>query len=133
MRRFLPAAVLLLLGCVGPLSNSFRLSGDITMSPKLRGRDPAPNTILFIVAANSAGIPVAVKKIINPKLPLSYRMDEEDLVLPGPGWKTPLNVKVYVNAHGRIGQPGPGDLGGSYRSLAHPPERFVSIVIDKAY
>ena len=78
-----------------------------------------------------AGIPIAVKKFINPKLPMHYRMDAEDLVLPGENWKGPLTVKVYINSHGRIGQPVTGDLGGSYRSPVFPPETFVSVVIDE--
>jgi hypothetical protein len=125
------AAALLLGACIGPFSNTFRVSGDITLSPRLSHRTIPANTTLFIVATNSASIPVAVKKIIDPKLPLHYRMDSEDLVLPGENWKGPLTIKVYINSHGKIGQPASGDLGGSYRSPVFPPESFVSIVIDE--
>jgi hypothetical protein len=94
-------------------------------------RTQGPNTVLLIIATNAGGIPIAVKRIINPKLPLHYRMDSDDLVLPGPVWKGPLTVRVFVNSHGRIGVVERGDLRGYCHSPVTTGERHVDIVIDE--
>lgn len=97
----------------------------------MQKRTQGPNTVLIIVAANAGGIPVAVKRVINPKLPLHYRMGYEDLVLPGPVWKGPLTIRVFVNSHGKVGTVERGDLRGSYRGPVYTGERHVDIVIDE--
>jgi hypothetical protein len=94
-----------------------------------------PNTTLSIVASNEAGISIAVKRIIDPKLPLDYRMGQDDLVLPGPVWKGQMAVKVYVDesAQGKPRPTDPGGLGGTYRGLVYSGEHNVNIVIDRDY
>ena len=73
----------------------------------------------------------SIKQIINPRLPLRYEMGEEDLVLPGPAWKGPLKVDVYVNTNGRVGPPTKGDFRGTHRGAVRSGERHVDVVIDE--
>ncbi|MFC1679777.1 hypothetical protein ACFL2T_06155, partial [Elusimicrobiota bacterium] len=87
-------------GCSGS-SRDFHLSGSITATPRVLKSSAKPNTVLHVVATNNAGVPVAVKRIINPALPLRYTIDEDNLVLPGPVWKGPLTVTVHVNMRGK--------------------------------
>ena len=124
--------LVLLLGCAcaGPFQRSFRLSGGITASPQLQKKTEHPNLMLFIVAVNAGGIPVAVKRIVNPKLPIDYQIGQEDLVLPGKSWQGPLQVKVYVNTHGQVGLTLQGDLTGGHPGPVHSGERDVDVVID---
>ncbi|MEK7656486.1 MAG: hypothetical protein AAB412_01890 [Elusimicrobiota bacterium] len=131
-KRRSAAALILLLGCacVGPFQRSFRLSGGITASPQLLRRTERPNLMLFIVAVNSGGIPVAVKRIVNPKLPIDYHMGQEDLVLPGKSWQGPLQVKVFVNTHGQVGLTLPGDLTGGHPGPVRSGDHDVDVVID---
>lgn len=119
-------------GCSGS-SRDFRLSGGITGAPQVLEQAAKPNTVLYIVAANNAGGPVAVKRIINPALPLRYTMDENDLVLPGPAWKGPLTVTVYVNLHGKPGFSRPGDMRGVHRGSARSGDRNVNVVVDERF
>ncbi|MFH1726406.1 MAG: hypothetical protein ABII00_17485 [Elusimicrobiota bacterium] len=119
------------MGCARS-AHTFHLSGSITASPRIQKRTERPNTVLFIVATNNGGVPVAVARIINPKLPLHYRMGEEDLVLPGGARREPLTVTVYVNTHGKVGVARRGDLRGVHRGTVHAGDRHVNIVIDEA-
>lgn len=130
MRALAGAGLAVLLGA-GCLSGSFSLSGTITSVSRLKPRTERPNTVLFIVAANEAGVPVAVKRIINPRLPLYYHLGHEDLVLPGPAWKGPLLVSAHLNTHGKIGTLAPGDLQGRHPGAVLSGERHVDIVVDE--
>lgn len=123
---FLP----LLASCAPGAQDAFSLRGSITAPPRLQKRAEKPNSVLMVVAANSAGVPVAVKRIINPRFPLHYSMNENDLLLPGPIWRGPLNVTVYVNKHGRLGIQKKRDLRGYHRGTARSGDRNVNIVID---
>jgi hypothetical protein len=109
----------------------FSLTGSITVAPRLSHRAEQPNTVLFVVASNAAGVPVAVQRIINPSFPLTYRMRNEDLVLPGPVWHGALTIRVFVNTHGQAGVTMKGDLTGSHRATARSGERGVDVVIDR--
>ena len=123
------AALLLAAGCL-PQAR-FSLSGSITAPPHIQKKAELPNTVLFIVATNAAGVPVAVKRIINPTFPLRYQFHADDLVLPGKVWQGPLTVKVFVNSHGRLGEVQKGDLTGAYHGSAYAGDRDVDIVIDR--
>lgn len=129
-RAFAGLALLLCCACVGPFEKSFQLSGSVTASPQLQKKTEHPNLMLFIVVLDAGGIPVAVKRIVNPKLPIDYRMGPEDLVLPGESWQGELQVKVFVNTHGQVGAPLKGDLAGAHPGRVHSGERRVNVVID---
>ncbi len=117
--------------CAPGAQNAFTLRGSITAPPRLQKRAEKPNSVLMIVATNSAGVPVAVKRIINPRFPLHYTMNENDLLLPGPIWQGPLTVTVHVNKHGRLGIQRKRDLRGYHRGTARSGDRSVDIVIDQ--
>ncbi len=128
--RLLVLTALLALGCARG-RESFQFSGSITAPPPTQKLTERPNIVLTIVATNNGGVPIAVKKIINPKLPVHYRMTHEDLILPGPVWDGPLNVHVDVNTHGKLGVVRKGDLRGTHRGTIRSGERNVNIVIDQ--
>lgn len=121
----------LLAACAPGGQDAFSLRGSITAPPRLQKRAEKPNSVLLIVATNSAGVPVAVKRIINPRFPLHYSMNENDLLLPGPVWQGPLTVTVHVNKHGRLGTQKKRDLRGYHRGTARSGDRSVNVVIDQ--
>ncbi|MBI4056039.1 MAG: hypothetical protein HY399_00625 [Elusimicrobia bacterium] len=112
-------------------SHNFHITGTIGLDPNLESRAKRPNTVLFLIAKNHAGIPVAVKRIINPQFPLKFEIDSEDLVLPGGSWTGPLHVEVLVNNHGHAGVILPGDLTGSHSTLVATGSTPISITVDK--
>ncbi|MBI3297970.1 MAG: hypothetical protein HYZ75_07395 [Elusimicrobia bacterium] len=112
------------------LVGGFTLSGSVTASPHTRKRIATPNMMLFVVALNTGGVPVAVKRFVNPHLPLQWDMGVEDLILPGRDWSGPLSVRVAVNGHGKIGEALKGDLYGEHRHPARSGDRSVDVVVD---
>jgi hypothetical protein len=86
---------------------------------------------MFIVAKNLGGVPLAVKRIVNPQFPVAYTLGAEDLVVPGTSPKEPLRVEVEINTHGDVGNPHRGDLLGSYPEQVFPGDRRIYIVVDR--
>lgn len=112
------------------VAGGFRLSGTVLVSHRYQKRLETPNMVMFITAANVGGVPVAVKKFVNPALPLDWKMSPEDMILPGRDWDGVLDVRVTVNSHGKVGEVRPGDLLGEHRHPVRSGDRSVDIVID---
>ncbi|MBI5243542.1 MAG: hypothetical protein HY922_07640 [Elusimicrobia bacterium] len=109
----------------------FRLQGVITASPQIQRKAERPETVLFIVAMNAAGIPVAVKRVLHPRLPLEYQLTEDDLLLPGPASRGPLAVKVHINTHGQAGITVHGDMIGVNTGPVYSEDNGVNVFVDK--
>jgi hypothetical protein len=91
------------------LRTMFLVSGTAEIVSDYAERAAKPNTMLFLVARNEEGVPVAVKKIINPVFPIEFQLTASNLILPDI-----LTKKVYleaiVNNHGELGVFRNGDL-----------------------
>ena len=118
-----PFLLLLLLGLLAAagyfaypfaLRAFFLLSGTVEITSNLAERAARPNTMLFLVAKNEGGVPIAVKKIINPVLPLEFQMTPADLIMPDILTKN-VYLEAYLNSHGELGALKKGDLSGSIR------------------
>lgn len=118
------------LGCRA-LSGEFAVSGAITLTARLQAKAPKNNGVLFIIAKNRGGVPVAVRRIVNPEFPVKFSMGPEDLLVPGARPDGPLTLEVQMNTHGNVGKPVRGDLEGTSRDPVRAGERGVNIVIDR--
>lgn len=125
------AALALALGACDRLSGDFRLSGSVDVAPALRERAPKTNSVLFVVAKNAGGVPVAVHRIVNPEFPAPFRMGPADLLVPGVRRQEALSVHVEMNSHGALGSPRPGDLMGGPVATVRPGDSDVRIRLDK--
>lgn len=123
------AALLLWAGCGS--EGRFVVAGAVTAPPRFHAAIDRPNAVLFVVATNAAGVPVAVKRVINPRLPLAYELRREDLVLPGPAWRGALSVRVYITPHGKLGEWTRGDLRGAHPGTVRTGERHANVVVDE--
>lgn len=133
MRAGLALALLATLaaGCEW-LTGDFRLSGVVEITPQLEARAPKTNSVLFIIAQNAGGVPVAVHRIVNPEFPAAFKMGPQDLLVPGIRRNEPLTIVARLNAHGILSSAKPGDLEGRSPSPSHPGEHGVRIRLDKA-
>lgn len=133
MRRALALALVAgaLSGC-DLLSGDFRLSGTVDVAPKLRARAPKTSAMLFVVAKNAGGVPVAVQRIVNPDFPAAFDMGPADLIVPAVRRREPLTVHAVLNNHGDIGAPRAGDLEGSAPGVVVSGTRDVAVVLDRA-
>ena len=108
-------------GYPAALKHFFKVSGTVSVAPSLLSGLPGANSMLFVVARNGSGVPVAVKKIINPVFPAAFELTASDLIMPDL-----LTRKIYLeallNAHGQLGVLRRGDLKGT----RHNPANFIS-------
>ena len=119
----------LILGACGP--RDFRVGGTITIASHLQARAPKQNCVLFIVAKNLGGVPLAVKRIVNPSFPASFTLGTEDLVVPDTHPRDPLRLEIEMNTHGNVGSPVRGDLLGKYPDPVRSGDKRINVVIDR--
>jgi hypothetical protein len=113
------------------LTGDFRLSGVVEISPALEARAPKTNSVLFVIAQNAGGVPVAVHRIVNPEFPAEFSMAPQDLLVPGIRRNELLTIVARLNAQGALGAPKAGDLEGRSAEPARPGDRGVRLRLDK--
>lgn len=132
MRRALALGLAagLLSGCE-LLTGDFRVTGTVYLAPALNERAPKSNVVLFLVAKNEGGVPVAMHRIVNPEFPAPFEMDHHDLLVPALRRHEELVLHAEMNTHGAVGAPRPGDLGGRAPGVIRSGSRGVRVLIDK--
>ncbi|HAZ08361.1 MAG TPA: hypothetical protein DCZ01_07560 [Elusimicrobia bacterium] len=120
----------LLSGCE-LLTGDFRLTGTVELAPALSERAPKTNTMLFVVAKNAGGVPVAVHSIINPEFPAAFEMDQHDLLVPALRRQEPLSLHAEFNTHGAAGAPRSGDFAGRAASEVRSGARGIRVLVDR--
>lgn len=117
-------------GYPAALKYFFRVSGTVSVSDRLLASIPGPNSMLFVVAHNDGGVPVAVKKLINPVFPVKFEMTSENLIMPDL-----LTRKLYLegllNTHGQLGATRRGDLKGELRGRVTVMSKGLDITLDR--
>lgn len=107
----------------------FSVSGTAEITPGFADRARKPNTMLFLVAKNDGGVPVAVHKLINPVFPQRFQISPADLVLPDVLTKN-LYLEAFLNNHGELGVFRSGDMKGSAKAPFFIFSKKVHILID---
>ena len=109
----------------------FRVSGTVSVAPELVQGLPGANSMLFVVARNEGGVPVAVKKIINPVFPAKFELTSSILIMPDL-----LTRRIYLdallNTHGQLGVLRRGDLKGARQDRVNFVSRGLEITLDTA-
>ena len=119
------------LGGCNLLTGDFQLSGTVDVAPGLLERTPKENVMLFIIAENAGGVPVAVHRIVNPEFPAPFKLGPSDLLVPALRRREPLTVHGQMNTHGDVGTPRPGDLEGAAAGTAYPGDAGVRLILDR--
>lgn len=132
MKAGLALALLAALAGCDWLTGDFRLSGIVEIAPLLEARAPKTNSVLFVIAENSGGVPVAVHRIVNPEFPAAFAMTPQDLLVPGIRRNERLTIVARLNAHGTLGAAKPGDLEGRSPDAARPGQSGVKVRLEKA-
>jgi hypothetical protein len=116
-------------GYTASLRYFFKIGGTI----KLSGGAPAAalpaNSMLFVIAKNDSGVPVAVKKIINPAFPLDFEITPSNLIMPDLLTRR-VYLEAFVNTHGRLGIVRKGDLKGEYKDPVTVFRKDISIQLE---
>jgi hypothetical protein len=118
-------------GYPAALKYFFRASGTVRVAPAFAASLPGANGMLFLVASNEGGIPIAVKKIINPVFPVKFEMTSANLIMPDLLTRK-LHLEALLNTHGQLGALRRGDLKGGLPGRITILSKGVEITLDEA-
>lgn len=88
-----------------------RIAGTVVLGEGLRGEASVTGT-LFVIARRSAGAPLAVKRIVDPKFPLRFVLGSEDVMMQGTELAGEVTLVARLKRDGRVGAAVRGDLEG---------------------
>ena len=113
------------------LKHFFRCTGTVNVAAPLLRSLPGPNSMLFVVAVNDNGVPVAVQKILNPVFPAPFSLTAANLIMPDL-----LTGRLYLQAQlttrGGLGEFLPGDMEGSRPECVPVRSAGVEITLDQS-
>ncbi|OGR68731.1 MAG: hypothetical protein A2081_03245 [Elusimicrobia bacterium GWC2_61_19] len=118
-------------GYPAALKYFFRASGTVSVSGGLTAALPGANSMLFLVARNDSGVPVAVKKIINPAFPLKFEMTAANLIMPDLLTRR-LYLEAMLNTHGQLGAVRRGDLKNEQPVRVTVISKGLTLTLDTA-
>ncbi len=107
----------------------FNISGTVNVPERLVKVAQANNNSCSIIVKNEADVPVAIKRVVNPKFPLNFQMGEEDLLAPE--LEGNLKLEVQINSHGQLGVLKEGDIFGSSQDMIKPNAKNIIVQADK--
>ncbi len=132
-------AFLLALGCTGfcyyycnhlpEQEGRFNLTGTVEVPQRLLSLAQADNNSCAIIVKNEADVPVAIKRVVNPKFPLQFTLGEEDLLTESVNGE--LKVEVQINSHGQLGIIKEGDVFGAAEGLVTANAKNVVVEAGK--
>ena len=107
----------------------FDITGTVEVPQRLLEVAQADNNSCAIIIKNEADVPVAIKRVVNPKFPLAFELKEEDLLASEVEGN--LKLEVQINSHGKLGVIKEGDIFGAAESMVHPNSKDVLVQADK--
>ena len=107
----------------------FSLAGTVTVPERLLPLAQADNNSCAIIVKNEADVPVAIKRVVNPRFPLSFELGEEDLLTESMG--KDLKLEVQINSHGQLGIIKEGDVFGSVDGFVTAHDKNITIEAGK--
>ena len=107
----------------------FDISGTVTVPERLAEMAQADNNSCAIIVKNEADVPVAIKRVVNPKFPLQFTLGEDDLLTSNVEGN--LKVDVQINNHGKLGVIKQGDIFGSHPEMITPHTKEIVVAADK--
>ncbi len=114
---------------------SSTMSGRVSIAPELASK-VAPTDVLFVIVRRPGASPrpLAVKRIENPRFPVSFEITNKDVMVQGSELRGMVELVARLDKDGRAGPAQPGDLEGEYRrNPTLPGGTEIEIVIDKEH
>ncbi len=107
----------------------FNIAGTVTVPERLLQLAQADNNSCAIIVKNEADVPVAIKRVVNPKFPLQFTLGEEDLLTESVG--NELKLEVQINNHGQLGIIKEGDVFGNIDGLISANAKDLTVEAGK--
>ncbi|MBI2070851.1 MAG: cation-translocating P-type ATPase [Elusimicrobia bacterium] len=116
----LGAASLLFAGCQRINSPRF-LQGNVVLGDDgLSAVANQPNSVCFLIAKDQWGVPVIIKRWLNPKFPLAFRLSRADLIIPSRPWKGPFYMEAFLFVSKDKAQELPAPKDAARGMIEHP-------------
>jgi cytochrome c-type biogenesis protein CcmH len=112
--------------------SSAPVSGTVVLAPEFEGKTPE-NAVLFIIARNGAGPPLAVKRISQPRFPVEFSIGPEDRMIQERPFAGPIELAARIDRDGNATTRSPGDVTGTAAGgPVQPGATGLVIVLDTA-
>ena len=112
-----------------PQKARFDLAGTVNVPQRLLQLAQADNNACAIIVKNEADVPVAIKRVVNPKFPLAFSMGEGDLLTECV--EGDLKLEVQINSHGQLGIIKEGDVFGAVDGFVTANAKNIVVDADK--
>jgi cytochrome c-type biogenesis protein CcmH len=89
--------------------------------------------VLFIIARRGPGPPFAVKRIPEPRFPLSFRLGAENVMMAGAPFEGEVSLIARLSIAGGAGPAQPGDLEGEHPGQVTIGQRGADILINRVH
>ena len=105
------------------------VSGTIYIDPALADQMPEGASLFLIARSEGAerGMPLAVKKLKEIKLPYSFALGQADVMLPGAVFDGPVTIFARLDKDGDAA-PASGDIDGS--AVTNVGDQHVEIILN---
>lgn len=126
------AGAALVAGCDDPDAQAVR--GTVRLAPGVQAQVGGSDA-LFITAraaGQAGGPPLAVLKVVGMSFPATYRLAQEDVMMPGTWFRGKMIVKAQLRKSGFVGIPAKGDLEGEVATAVEPGAQGVDIELRPA-
>ena len=107
----------------------FEVAGTVQVPERLLQLTQVDNNSCAIIVKNEADIPVAIKRVVNPKFPLEFTLGEEDLLTENV--EGDLKLEVQINRHGQLGIIKEGDVFGAIDGTITAHSKNVTVEAGK--
>ena len=105
------------------------MAGTVNVPDRLLQLAQADNNSCAIIVKNEADVPVAIKRVVNPKFPLDFTLGEEDLLAESV--EGDLKLEVQINSHGQLGIIKEGDVFGAVDGFVTAHAKNIVVDADK--
>ncbi len=135
MRKFVIATTIVVLGfggwavTSGKAVKGFSLAGKVEVADRLLQTAEATNVSCAIVVKNEADVPIAIKRVVNPKFPMQFNIDKNDLLIDS--YNGNIKLEVQINSHGNLGVLRRGDIFGEAEGVYTSGQKDILLVADK--
>ena len=107
----------------------FNITGTVTVPQRLAKVAETDNNSCAIIVKNEADVPVAIKRVVNPKFPLNFELGENDLLATTVDGN--LKLEVQINNHGKLGVIKEGDIFGAAGKTIQSNSKDILVQADK--
>ena len=107
----------------------FDVAGTVNVPQRLLQLAQSDNNACAIIVKNEADVPVAIKRVVNPKFPLDFTLGEGDLLAESV--EGDLKLEVQINSHGQLGIIKEGDVFGAVDGFVTAHAKNIVVDADK--